>query len=106
MPGEPLPTAWQAELLDMQLHQFHIDNRKRFPVATKTYAVVQGALDKLMVGRTSVVIAHHLTTVQNADKIAVTQRGVVQEEGTHDELMQRGTGGAYVQLARAQAGAQ
>lgn len=66
---------------------------------------VQGALDKLMVGRTSIVIAHRLTTVRNADKIAVVQRGVVLEEGTHDELMQMGTDGAYVQLARAQAGA-
>lgn len=67
--------------------------------------LVQGALDKLMVGRTSIVIAHRLTTVRNADKIAVVQRGVVLEEGTHDELMQRGGAGAYVQLARAQAGA-
>lgn len=58
-----------------------------------------------MVGRTSIVIAHRLTTVRNADKIAVVQRGVVLEEGTHDELMQRGAAGAYVQLARAQAGA-
>ena len=66
---------------------------------------MQGALDKLMVGRTSIVIAHRLTTVRNADKIAVVQRGVVLEEGTHDELMQAGGAGAYVQLARAQAGA-
>jgi ABC-type multidrug transport system fused ATPase/permease subunit len=66
---------------------------------------VQGALDVLMRGRTSIVIAHRLTTVRNADKIAVVQRGVVLEEGTHDELMLRGAGGAYVQLARAQAGA-
>ena len=68
--------------------------------------IVQGALDKLMVGRTSIVIAHRLTTVRNADKIAVVQRGVVLEEGSHDELMQRGAAGAYMQLARAQAGSQ
>lgn len=61
-------------------------------------------MDELMMGRTSIVIAHRLTTVRNADKIAVVQRGVVLEEGPHDELMQRGTCGAYVQLARAQAG--
>jgi ATP-binding cassette, subfamily B (MDR/TAP), member 1 len=66
--------------------------------------VVQDALDKLMVGRTSVVIAHRLTTVRNADTIAVVQSGVVLEQGSHDELMARGAEGAYVKLARAQAG--
>ena len=66
--------------------------------------VVQDALDKLMVGRTSVVIAHRLTTVRNADTIAVVQGGVVLEQGSHDELMAKGSAGAYVQLARAQAG--
>ena len=66
----------------------------------------QGALDKLMVGRTSSVVAHRLTTVRHADKIAVIQRGMVLEDGTHDELMQKGARGAYVQLARAQAGSQ
>jgi ABC-type multidrug transport system fused ATPase/permease subunit len=57
-----------------------------------------------MKGRTSIVIAHRLTTVRDADKIAVVQRGVALEEGTHDELMLRGQKGAYMQLARAQAG--
>jgi ABC-type multidrug transport system fused ATPase/permease subunit len=66
--------------------------------------LVQGALDNLMSGRTSVVIAHRLTTVRSADKIAVVQRGVVLEEGTHEELLQKGAKGAYLQLARAQAG--
>ena len=79
---------------------------KAQPSWSKQVTDMQGALDKLMVGRTSIVVAHRLTTVRHADKIAVVQRGVVLEEGTHDELMQRGTGGAYVQLARAQAGAQ
>ena len=78
---------------------------KTEPSWSEQGAGLQGALDKLMVGRTSIVIAHRLTTVRNADKIAVVQRGVVLEEGTHDELMQRGSGGAYIQLARAQAGA-
>lgn len=66
--------------------------------------LVQGALDKLMVGRTSIVIAHRLTTVRNADTIAVVQSGVVLEQGSHNELMAKGAGGAYVKLARAQAG--
>jgi ABC-type multidrug transport system fused ATPase/permease subunit len=71
----------------------------------RVVVVLQVAVDKLMVNRTSIVIAHRLTTVRNADKIAVVQRGMVLEEGTHDELMQRGAAGTYVQLARAQAGA-
>lgn len=66
--------------------------------------LVQDALDKLMVGRTSVVIAHRLTTIRNADSIAVVQAGVVLEQGTHSELMAQGERGAYVKLARAQAG--
>ena len=66
--------------------------------------VVQDALDKLMVGRTSVVVAHRLTTIRNADNIAVVQAGVVLEQGSHDELMSRGESSAYVKLARAQAG--
>lgn len=51
------------------------------------------------------MIAHRLTTVRNADKIAVVLRGVVLEEGTHNELMQRGSGGAYVRLVHAQGAA-
>ncbi|MGZ4089249.1 MAG: ABC transporter ATP-binding protein, partial [Bacteroidia bacterium] len=45
------------------------------------------ALDKLMVGRTSVVIAHRLATIRNADKIVVLQKGVIQESGTHQQLI-------------------
>jgi ABC-type multidrug transport system fused ATPase/permease subunit len=49
--------------------------------------LVQEALDKLMVGRTSIVIAHRLATIRNADKIVVLQKGVIQEIGTHQELI-------------------
>jgi len=49
--------------------------------------LVQEALDKLMVGRTSIVIAHRLATIRNADKIVVLQKGVVQETGRHHDLM-------------------
>ncbi|MGZ3899100.1 MAG: ABC transporter ATP-binding protein [Bacteroidia bacterium] len=49
--------------------------------------LVQEALDKLMVGRTSVVIAHRLATIRNADKIVVLQKGVIQESGTHQQLI-------------------
>ena len=66
--------------------------------------MVQDALDTLMVGRTTIVVAHRLTTVRHADDIAVVQGGVVLEHGSHDELMARGDAGAYVKLSRAQAG--
>ena len=65
---------------------------------------MQGAMDVVMEGRTCVVVAHRLTTVRAAHKIAVVQRGVVVEEGTHEELVYYN--GAYAQLSRAQAGAQ
>lgn len=49
--------------------------------------LVQDALDKLMVGRTSIVIAHRLATVRKADKIVVLDKGRVVETGTHEELV-------------------
>jgi ATP-binding cassette subfamily B (MDR/TAP) protein 1 len=63
--------------------------------------VVQEALEKTMVGRTTIVVAHRLTTIRNADLIAVIQRGVVVEKGTHDELLSN-SDGAYSQLIRLQ----
>ena len=53
--------------------------------------VVQAALDDLMARhrRTTVVIAHRLTTIRNADKIVVLSKGAVAEQGTHDELIEK-----------------
>lgn len=48
---------------------------------------VQVALDRVMVGRTTVVVAHRLSTVRNADIIAVVQGGKIVETGSHDELI-------------------
>lgn len=62
--------------------------------------VVQEALDKLSGGRTTLVIAHRLSTVRNADKIVVMDRGQVVEEGTHEALLEKG--GTYSDLYRLQ----
>ena len=53
-------------------------------------AEVQKALDGLMKGRTTLVVAHRLSTIKNADYIVVIERGIVAESGTHEELMERG----------------
>ncbi|XP_057494266.1 ABC transporter B family member 9-like isoform X2 [Actinidia eriantha] len=63
--------------------------------------VVQDALDSVMVNRTTVVVAHRLTTVKGADVIAVVKNGVIAEKGTHDVLMKI-TGGAYAALVSLQ----
>jgi ATP-binding cassette subfamily B protein len=59
---------------------------------------VQEALDKLSEGRTTIAIAHRLSTVRDADQIVVLDGGEVVERGTHDELLV--AGGRYAQLAQ------
>jgi subfamily B ATP-binding cassette protein MsbA len=63
---------------------------------TESERLVQDALDKLMQNRTSVVIAHRLSTVKNADLICVFHEGEIVERGKHDELIQKD--GAYKKL--------
>lgn len=63
--------------------------------------LVQEALDKLMKGRTSIVIAHRLATIRNADKIVVLQKGEIKESGTHQELM-KVENGFYQKLSKMQ----
>lgn len=67
---------------------------------TESERVVQEALDRLMVGRTSFVIAHRLSTVKNADKILVMEKGNLVESGTHDELL--ALDGLYAHLYKIQ----
>lgn len=67
---------------------------------TESERVVQEALDRLMVGRTSFVIAHRLSTAKNADKILVLEKGNLVESGTHDELL--ALDGLYAHLYKIQ----
>lgn len=67
---------------------------------TESERVVQEALDRLMAGRTSFVIAHRLSTVKNADKILVLEKGNLVESGTHDELL--ALDGLYAHLYKIQ----
>ncbi|KAG1327605.1 ABC transporter B family member 11 [Cocos nucifera] len=63
--------------------------------------IVQEALDRVMTNRTTVVVAHRLSTVRNADTIAVIHRGSIVEKGSHSELL-KDPDGAYCQLIRLQ----
>ena len=65
-------------------------------IDTRTEALVQKGIDKLMEGRTVFVIAHRLSTVQNADAIMVLDHGKVIERGTHEDLIKQK--GVYYQL--------
>ncbi|KAF3444717.1 hypothetical protein FNV43_RR14410 [Rhamnella rubrinervis] len=64
--------------------------------------VVQDALERVMVGRTSVVVAHRLSTIQNCDQIAVLDKGKAVEKGTHSSLLAKGPNGAYYSLVSLQ----
>jgi ATP-binding cassette, subfamily B, multidrug efflux pump len=63
---------------------------------------IERGIGELMRGRTSIVIAHRLSTVQRASRIVVINRGQVAEEGTHEELLAKGESGLYARLYRLQ----
>jgi ABC-type multidrug transport system fused ATPase/permease subunit len=56
-------------------------------IDTETEMLIQDAMEKLMEGRTTLVVAHRLSTIQNADKIIVMHKGRIKEMGKHQELL-------------------
>ena len=58
-------------------------------IDTETEALIQDAMERLMRNRTTIVVAHRLSTIQHADKIMVIHKGRLREEGTHQELLAR-----------------
>jgi ATP-binding cassette subfamily B protein len=71
-------------------------------VDSEIEAEIQRALEVLMAGRTTIAVAHRLSTVMRADEILVLHHGTIRERGTHRELLARG--GLYDRLFRLQAG--
>ena len=69
-------------------------------VDTRTEILIRDAMNNLMRGRTSFVIAHRLTTVRNADLILVVKDGNIVERGKHEELLEKG--GFYAEIYSAQ----
>ena len=69
-------------------------------VDSETEALIQESIPKLLAGRTSIVIAHRLSTVRNCDRIVVLHKGEIREEGDHESLMR--LGGIYARLFRLQ----
>jgi ATP-binding cassette subfamily B multidrug efflux pump len=65
-------------------------------IDSDTESRLQHALEELLRGRTALIIAHRLSTVRAADRILVVQRGKIVEEGSHEELLQKG--GLYTRL--------
>ena len=61
-------------------------------VDTYSEQLIQYATDKITKGRTSIVIAHRLATIKKADKIIVMDKGLIVEQGTHEELLKKKNG--------------
>lgn len=69
-------------------------------IDTETEIMIQTALNKVKVGRTTIVIAHRLSTIKNADKIVVLEKGIKVEEGKHSDLLAKN--GVYANIYRSQ----
>jgi len=70
-------------------------------VDTETEKLIQEALDRLIADRTTIAIAHRLSTLRKADRLVVLDSGRIVEQGTHEELATK-EGGVYARLLRTQ----
>jgi ATP-binding cassette subfamily B protein len=69
-------------------------------VDTRTERLIQSAMNRLLKGRTSFVVAHRLSTIRDADQILVMNHGNIVEKGTHENLLAKG--GMYADLYNSQ----
>ena len=69
-------------------------------IDTRTELLVQSAFDQMMQGRTSFIVAHRLSTIEQADRILVMNHGQILEQGSHHELLKQGS--FYSQLYNSQ----
>ncbi|MDC3251881.1 ATP-binding cassette domain-containing protein, partial [Planctomycetota bacterium] len=84
--------AGNPEILVLDEATSHVD--------TETETRIQAAIDKMVEGRTSVIVAHRLSTVRKADRILVLHHGQLRESGTHNELVSQD--GIYAKLVKLQ----
>ena len=100
MPGRQTSNAWRQLLSIARVAvadpPVMILDEATSSIDTRTEALVQAGMDRLMKGRTVFVIAHRLSTVRNADLILVLDHGSVIERGSHSQLMEER--GAYYRL--------
>ena len=73
-------------------------------IDTETESLITEALDRLMEGRTTIMVAHRLSTIQHADKIMVMDKGQIKECGSHQELLAKN--GIYLKLYELQLASQ
>ena len=119
---ESLPDGWETDVGE-DGHRLSGGQRQRLAIAravlkdapvlvldeatsnvdNETEAALQRSIEKLSVNRTTIIIAHRLSTVRNADRIAVLDNGKISEMGSHDELIE--ASGLYSRLWAVQTGA-
>ena len=119
---ESLPDGWETDVGE-DGHRLSGGQRQRLAIAravlkdapilvldeatsnvdNETEAALQRSIEKLSINRTTIIIAHRLSTVRNADRIAVLDNGKISEMGSHDELIE--ASGLYSRLWAVQTGA-
>ena len=93
-------SAWPLPGSSSKIRAFSVLDEATSHLDSQSEALIQAALEPLFEGRTSLVIAHRLSTVLNADKILVLDQGRLVEQGTHGELLAED--GLYAELFRTQ----